>query len=338
MSKAKVLVASLLPGDTQESLKNNFDLTVNSGEAYTYDQLIENAKDKDAIVSVLVNRIDEAFFESCPKIKIVANVAVGYDNIDLAAASRRGVLVCNTPGVLTETTADLAFGLLLATARKIPSSETYLREGNWKRFALDLLLGVDVHHKTLGIIGFGRIGQAVAARARGFSMKVIYSQRNRVSEDIEQDLHATYASMEELLNQSDFVSIHCPLNQETKHLINSAKLEMMKRSAILINTARGAIVDEQALVEALANKTIAGAGLDVFEKEPQVPQALLEMDNVVLIPHIGSATIETRTAMGKLAVDAVHSAFQGKLPFNAVNKECWEAFLNHSKELVRTAP
>lgn len=333
MRKPRVLVCSKLPGNTEELLQEQFDLTVNEGEAYTNDELFENARDKDAVVSVLVNRIDEKFFQSCPDVKIVANVAVGYDNIDIAAARSRGVLVCNTPGVLTETTADLAFALLLACARRIPESEQYLRNGMWKRFALDLLLGVDVHHKTLGIIGLGRIGQAMAARARGFSMKVLYSQRNRVAEEIEQGLHAQYASMDELLESSDFVSIHCPLNAETHHLIGAEQFRKMKHGAILINTARGAIVDEQELAAALGNGIIYGAALDVFEKEPQVTPRLLELENVVALPHIGSSTIETRTAMGRMAVEAVMSAFQGHLPVNTVNKECWDSFLQRAAEV-----
>jgi len=327
MRKPKVLVASRLPGETQKLLAETCELSVNEGEAYTIEQLYANARDKDAIVSVLVNKIDKQFFDNCPAIKVVANVAVGYDNIDMDEAQKRGVLVCNTPGVLTDSTADLAFALMLSAARKTPSAEQYLRDGQWHRFALDLLLGVDVHHKTLGIIGMGRIGQAFAARARGFSMEILYSQRSRVAEEIEEGLQATFVSLEELLERSDFVSVHCPLNDATRHLIDREKLSQMKKSAIIINTARGAVIDEPALAEALANGVIAGAGLDVFENEPRVNSQLLDLKNVVLLPHIGSATIETRTAMGRLAVEAVGSAFQGKMPANTVNKDCWERFL-----------
>ncbi len=326
MKKPKVLVTSVLPGNTQNLLEENFDLTVFSNPNFTRQELLAEAKDKDAIVSTLVARIDEEFMAACPQIKIAANVAVGYDNIDVAAASQRGILVCNTPGVLTDTTADLAFGLLLATARRIPESEQYLRDGKWQSFSMELLLGVDVHHKTIGIIGMGRIGQAVAARARGFSMKVIYSQRNRVEESLEKSLDATLVSMDELLQSSDFISIHCPSTAETKHLIDKAKLEKMKASAILINTARGAIVNETDLLEALQNGTIAAAGLDVFENEPHFNEKLKSLKNVVLLPHIGSASIETRTAMGRLAVEAVISAFNGTLPHNTVNKDTWPQF------------
>lgn len=326
MSRARILVTSNLPGNTQDSLRDQFDLTVNSSEPFTYDELLKAAADKDAIISILTNRIDENFFASCPRIKLVANVAVGYDNIDLAAASKRGIIVSNTPGVLTETTADLAFALILSSARRTNNAEIFLRKGKWKRFALDLLLGVDVHHKTLGLIGFGRIGQAVAARARGFSMKVLYSQRKRASEEIENALKAQHVSLEELLQQSDFVSLHCPLNTGTQHLIGRDQLRMMKENAILINTARGAIVDEAALCEALSSGIIGGAGLDVFEEEPKITEGLLTLQNVVLLPHIGSASIETRTAMGQLAVDAVRNSFLGKMPENLINKDCWESF------------
>jgi glyoxylate reductase len=326
MSKPKVLVTSRLPGGMEDLLRADFDITVNPGDAYTKDELYANARGKDAIISLLVDRIDENFFDTFPEIKVVANVAVGYDNIDVEAARKRGVLVCNTPGVLTESTADLAFALMLATARKIPSSEQFLRQGQWKKFALDLLLGVDVHHKTLGIIGLGRIGQAFANRARGFSMNILYSQPRQAPAEVESPLQAKYVSLEELLAQSDFVSVHCPLNAATKHTLSTAQFKLMKPSAILINTARGAVIDEPALATALEQRVIAAAGLDVFEAEPQLTPKLLELDNVVLLPHIGSATIETRTAMGKLAVDAIINAFKGISPANLVNKESWPQF------------
>lgn len=333
MIRPKILVTSRLPANTQDKLQNNFDLSINTGSPYTPAELLLNARGKDAIVTVLVDRIDEKFFDSNPDIKIVANVAVGYDNIDLKAAQAREVLVCNTPGVLTDSTADLAFALLLATARKLTVSEQYLRQGHWKSFALDLLLGLDIHHKTLGIIGLGRIGQAFAARARGFSMKILYSQPNRASAEIEENLQANYMNLEDLLANSDFISLHCPLNATTKHLIAERQLQLMKRTAILVNTARGAVVDEAALAIALEQGIIAGAGLDVFEHEPAVTAKLLQLDNVVLLPHIGSATIETRTAMASLAVNAVITAFQGSLPENVINKESWKTFLKRSSDL-----
>ncbi len=327
MSKPKVLVTTRLPGHMEKLFGDDFEVQVFEGDELPREQLLEFCKDKDAIVSDLVNRIDEEFLDACPKIKVVANVAVGYDNIDVKAASKRNILACNTPGVLTETTADLAFALLMATARRVPEAERYLRAGKWKSFSLDLLLGVDVHHKTLGIIGFGRIGQAVAARASGFSMRVLYTQNNRASAEIENKFKASYLPMDELLRQSDFVSIHCPLNDKTRGLIGMLQLKQMKPSAFLINTARGAVVNEKDLVQALKMQAIAGAGLDVFSNEPEVPQELLEMENVVLIPHIGSASIETRSAMARLAVEAIIKSFKGEQPHNIINRECWDTFL-----------
>jgi glyoxylate reductase len=332
MTKPKVLVTSPLPGDVQNMLDGDFELSLNRGEPYTAEELSAQSRAKDALVSMLVDRIDENFLETHPEIKLVANVAVGYDNIDLKAARARGVLVCNTPGVLTESTADLAFALILASARKLPEADRYVRSGHWKRFALDLMLGCEVHHKTLGIVGLGRIGQALASRARGFSMEVLYSQRNRACPEIEKRFQASHVSLEKLLEKSDFVSLHCPLKTATRHLIGRQQLALMKKTAILINTARGAIIDEAALAEALAEGKIAGAGLDVFEHEPRVTAKLLKLENVVLLPHIGSATVETRTAMGRMAVGAVITAFRGTLPTNTVNKETWDSFLKRRQE------
>lgn len=333
MKKPSVLVSTVLPGNSQDLLAEDFELKLNEGAAYSPDELIENARGKDAVISVLSNRLDEKFFAACPDIKIVANVAVGFDNIDLEAAGKRGIIVCNTPGVLTESTADLAFALMLACARRLPEAERYLREGQWKSFALDLLLGVDVHHKTLGIIGLGRIGQATARRARGFSMQILYNQRKRAEEKTEAELNARFVELDELLSSSDFVSIHCPLTPETTHLIGAEQLKRMKPGAIMINTARGAVLDEKALQKAVSDRIIYGAALDVYENEPTVLPDLLECENVVLLPHIGSATRETRTAMGRLAVEAVLKAFSGRLPENTINKNSWQQFLKRAEAL-----
>jgi glyoxylate reductase len=333
MNKARILVTSCLPGQMQNLLADDFDLEVKCSRQATAAEFNESALAKDALLTMITDKIDAAFFESHPEIKLVANVAVGYDNIDLKAAQSQGVLVCNTPGVLSESTADLAFALMLACARRLTESERFLRRGLWKCFSLDLLLGCDVHHKTLGIVGLGRIGEAFARRARGFSMNILYSQRRRADAAIEKEIEATYLSLPELLAASDFVSLHCPLHEATRHLIDSDELKLMKKSAILINTARGAIVNEAALADALREGIIAGAGLDVFEDEPRVTPGLLELENVVLLPHTGSATVETRTAMARMAVESVLSAFRGKLPANALNPECWPSFLSRSCEL-----
>lgn len=337
MPKPKVLVTTRLPGQMEKLFGDAFDVQVFDGDELPRQKLLEFCKDKDAIVSDLVNVINEEFFENCPRIKVVANVAVGYDNIDVKEASKRNILACNTPGVLTETTADLAFSLLMAVARRVPESERYLRSGQWKSFSLDLLLGVDVHHKTLGIIGFGRIGQAVAARAAGFSMRILYTQNNRADIELERKYNATYVPLDELLKNSDFVSVHCPLNDKTRGLIGSKQFNSMKNSAFLINTARGAVVNENDLLEALTSRKIAGAGLDVFSKEPNVPSKLLDMENVVLLPHIGSASIETRSAMARMAVEAIVSSFKQEQPPNIINKESWPAFLSKLKATANTS-
>lgn len=336
MPKPKVLVTTRLPGHMEKLFADKFEVQVFEGDELPRAKLLEYCKDKDAIVSDLVNVIDEEFLEHCPNVKVVANVAVGYDNIDIEAATKRNVLACNTPGVLTDTTADLAFALLMATARRLPEAERYLRTGQWKSFALDLLLGVDVHHKTLGIIGFGRIGQAFAARAAGFSMRIVYTQRNRASTEIENKYGARYLPLDELLQQSDFVSIHCPLNENTKGLIGKEQLSLMKETAFLINTARGAVVNEKDLVEVLRARKIAGAGLDVFSNEPHVAEEYLDMENVVLLPHIGSASIETRSEMARLAVQAVIKSFSKEEPHNIINKQCWSAFLSKLSEAALT--
>ncbi|MBX9686635.1 MAG: D-glycerate dehydrogenase [Candidatus Obscuribacterales bacterium] len=328
--KRKILVVCPLPGSSENLLKEDFELSLLEQKKLSRDELIEAAQGQDAIVSILLNKIDEEFFKACPTIKLVANVAVGYDNIDMSAAKKRGILVCNTPHVLTNSTADLAFALMLCSARRLMEAERYLKEGKWQSFALDLLLGSDVHHKTLGIIGMGRIGQALSRRAQGFDMKVVYTNRQRLALDIEKELKVCYLPLNDLLSKADFVSLNCPFNENTRHLMGKEQFQLMKKSAFLINTARGAIVDERALIEALKSGEIKGAGLDVFENEPQVPDELKELPNVVVLPHIGSASIETRTAMGELAVNAVISAFNCELPPNAVNKESWPNFLKRA--------
>jgi len=284
------------------------------------EQLLARALDKQGLVCLLTERVDEAFLRAAPQLRIVANVAVGFDNIDVPACTKRGVAATNTPGVLDETTADFAWALMMAVARRLGEGETLARSGQWKGWDLDQLVGTDVWGKTLGLVGFGRIGRAMARRASGFKMKVLYTDVARVSEDIEKELDAEYRDMDTLLAQSDFVSVHVPLLPETQGLFTSAKFARMKPTAFFINTARGSVVDEAALVHALENKKIAGAALDVYEREPFI-HAGLKRPNVVLAPHLASASLETRTKMACIAAKNVRDFFDGKRPASILNPE-----------------
>jgi lactate dehydrogenase-like 2-hydroxyacid dehydrogenase len=266
-----------------------------------YETLGERVADCEGLLCLLTDRVDAALLDRAPRLRVVSQLAVGYDNIDIDACSSRGIRVGNTPGVLTETTADLAFSLIMATARRIVESDRVVREGRWLTWSPLFMAGVDIHHAVLGIVGMGRIGYEVARRARGFQMTVLYSDE-RPSEAAEHDFGAQRVPLDELLRQSDFVTIHTPLLPETTHLIGARELGLMKQSAILVNTARGPIVDQCALYEALVAREIGGAGLDVFEKEPvATDEPLLKLDNVVVLPHIGSASIATRTRMAVIA-------------------------------------
>jgi glyoxylate reductase len=278
--------------------------------------LLAGVRDADGLLCLLTERVDAALLDAAPKLRGVANYAVGYNNVDLAAAAARGVVVTTTPDVLSETTADLAFALLLATARRLVEGDTLVRRGGWNGWKPDQLLGHEVHGATLGIVGLGRIGAAVARRARGFGMKVLYWNRRRLRRA---PAGARYATLPRLLTGSDFVSIHVPLTPETRHLIGAAELARMKRTAIVVNTSRGPVIDEAALTKALAAGRIAGAGLDVFEREPHVPAALRRLPNVVLAPHVGSATTATRTAMAMLAVRNLTAVLAGREPPNRVD-------------------
>lgn len=284
-------------------------------------ELLKRVSDCEALVCVITERVDEELLVAAPKLRIVATVSVGYDHIDVAACTRRGIAVTNTPGVLDDTTADLAWALLMAVARRIVEGDTWVRSGTWNGWDLDQLVGGDVHLKTLGIIGFGRIGQRMARRALGFDMRVVYASRRRAPSELENELRAEFVPMDRLLAESDFVSLHVPLLPDTRHLINAASFSKMKRTAYLINTTRGPVVDEAALVEALNSAQIAGAGLDVYEHEPKVHRGLLALKNVVLTPHIGSASVETRTKMAVMAGENVAALFAGKRPMNALNPE-----------------
>jgi glyoxylate reductase len=276
----------------------------------------------DGLLCLLTDKINQELLEAAPRLRIAANMAVGYDNIDVAAATRQKVAVTNTPGVLTETTADLAFALILGAMRRLGEAERYLREGRWQFWSATLLLGADVYGKTLGIVGMGAIGKAVARRAQGFAMPILYHNRSR-DEAAEQELGARYVGLEELLREADVVSLHMPYKPETHHLINAERLRTMKPTAFLVNTARGSVVDEAALAEALHAGTIAGAGIDVFEHEPTIHPRLLEAPNALLVPHIGSASVETRSKMATTAAQNILALLSGERPPNLLNPEVW---------------
>ncbi|HLI04985.1 MAG TPA: D-glycerate dehydrogenase [Ktedonobacteraceae bacterium] len=325
--RPKILVTQKVPEAAYPILEAIGDVEANmeEGVIWPYEELLRRGPGHDYIYSLLTDNIDARFLEACaaasPRLKMVANMAVGFNNIDVEAATRLGIAVSNTPGVLSDTTADLAFALLMAVARRIPEAERFLRAGKYTGWGPLLFCGADVHDATLGLIGAGRIGKLVAKRASGFDMKVLYYDVYRMSPEDEQQYHVTYMPMDEVLQQSDFVSIHTPYMPSTHHLIGERELNLMKPSAILVNTARGPIVDEKALVKALQNGTIAGAGLDVFENEPAVEPALLSMENVVLLPHIASASLKTRTLMATMAAENLAAFNNGQTPPNIVNAE-----------------
>lgn len=290
-----------------------------ASERIPRDELLARVVQKEGLICLPTDKIDAELLDAAPELRIVATVSVGYDHVDVEACTKRGIMVTNTPGVLTDTTADLAWGLLMAVARRIVEGDTWTRSGTWNGLAFDTFLGCDVWGKTLGIIGFGRIGREMARRALGFKMRVLYFSQNRACEEIERELRAEFAPFEKILRESDFVSLHVPLLPSTRHLIGAETLSKMKPTAYLINTTRGPVVDEAALVHALEIATIAGAGLDVYEQEPKVHPGLFSRKNVVLAPHIGSATIETRTKMAQVAVDNVVAFFASQKPPNALN-------------------
>jgi lactate dehydrogenase-like 2-hydroxyacid dehydrogenase len=326
MTRSAVLVTRRIFPEAVAFLRERAEVEyVESDDALAPDELIARSRGKQGIVAQLTDRFNAEQLARLEGVRVISDVAVGYDNVDLEAATRHGILITNTPDVLTDTTADLAFALMLATARRLIEGHQYVHSGQWRRWAIDLLAGHDVHHKTLGIVGMGRIGQAVARRGRGFSMRILYSDTRRVPEEIERDLGLEWVDRERLLRESDFVSLHVPLMESTRHLIGAAELAVMKPTAILVNTSRGPVVDEAALAEALAAGRIGGAGLDVFEREPQVHPGLLKLANVVLEPHIGSATIDTRRGMSMLAARNCAEALEGRRPPNLVNVAVWKA-------------
>ncbi len=280
--------------------------------------------DKHGLICQLTDPVDAGLMDAAPDLRVIANVAVGFDNIDVAAATERGIVVTNTPGVLTETTADFAFALLMAAARRVTEAERFLRAGRWRQWEIDMLCGHDIHGHTLGILGFGRIGRSMARRARGFDMRVRYHDAARIEPAEEQSLGVEYVDRETLFRESDFVSVHVPLTPETRHAVGARELGWMPAHAILVNTARGPVVDEEALVAALDDGAIAGAGLDVYELEPAVHEGLLQQDRVVLAPHIASASIKTRTRMCTMAAENALAVLGGTRPANPVNPEVLE--------------
>jgi glyoxylate reductase len=318
--RPRIAVTVRLPAAAADLLHAAADVWVSPHErALTTAELHAAVAGADGVVVSLGNRVDDAFLDaSGPRLRVVANIGVGYDNVDVAACAARGVVVTNTPGVLTDATADLAFALVLMATRRLGEAERLVRDRRPWRFGLDFMLGTGITGKTLGIVGLGQIGAAVARRGRAAGMEIAYTGRRRAAPDLERDLEARFLPLGELLETADVVSVHAPLTPETRHLIGAAELARMKPTAVLVNTSRGAVVDEAALVDALREGAIAAAGLDVYEHEPEVHPGLLELENVVLLPHLGSATTETRTAMALLAARNALAVTCGEPPLTEV--------------------
>ncbi len=311
---ARVLVTRQLPPGGLDPLEGHELVQREGDQPLTHQELVDAAAGVDAIVCLLTDRIDAGVIAAGRNLKAIGNVAVGYDNVDVAAAERAGVAVCNTPGVLDETTADVAFGLILAASRLFGEAERDLRAGRWTAWNINQYLGYDVHGATLGLVGYGRIGRAVGRRAAGFGMRVLHHTRHPTGQP------GHLASLDELLASADVVSLHIPLSEHTRHLIGRRELELMKPSAVLVNTARGPVVDSEALAEALESGTIFAAGLDVYEDEPHVPPKLLAAPRTVLLPHVGSGSLQTRTAMARLAAGGVGAVLAGERPANLVTR------------------
>ena len=320
--KARILITGRLPDEVVLPLENRYVMEINQEDRpMDHRILLQSISDKEGLLPMITDCIDEELLERASNLKMIANFGVGYNNIDIKAASRRGIMVSNTPGVLTDATAEIAFALILSVSRRLVEGDRMTREGRFKFWAPMFFLGHEVTGKTLGIIGMGKIGKAVARRARGFNMRVLYYNRRRIDPTEEKELTAEYADLDSLLTMSDFVSLHVSLNEDTKHMIGMKELALMKSTAYLINTSRGPVVDEKALVTALNDGKIGGAGLDVYENEPALTPGLTELDNVVLLPHIGSGTIETRARMASMAVENLVAGLDGAAPPNIVNPE-----------------
>lgn len=322
MSLPKVFLTRELPPESMVMLREGCELTLNQEDRYlSKEEIIQGVQGVDGLLCLLTDTIDEEILAANPDLKVVANFAVGFNNIDIAAANAHKVPVTNTPGVLTDTTADMAMALLLTAARRVVEGDQFVRSRQWRGWGPLQFLGADVTGATLGMVGLGRIAKAVVKRAKGFDMPVIYWNRTRLQPDQEAALGVTYQPLDQVLQNSDFVSVHVALNEETKHLIGQRELSLMKPTACIVNTARGPVIDEKALVQALKNGTIASAGLDVYENEPLLEDELYDLPNAVIAPHLGSGTIGTRTKMGNMAVQNCLAACKGERPPNLVNPE-----------------
>jgi glyoxylate reductase len=321
----RVYVCRPIFDETVAGLKHHVDVHVNPEDRIlSKAELMANLRDKDGALTLLTDSIDSEVLESAPDLKVVANFAVGFNNVDVESATKLGIAVTNTPGVLTETTADFAWTLLMAAARRVVEGDKFTRSGKFDAWGPKMLLGHDVFGKTLGLVGLGRIGQAVARRARGFDMKVMFYDAEPIPAGLIRELGVERVELDQLIRTSDFISLHVPLLPTTKHLLNDHTFSMMKPNCIVVNTSRGPVIDEKALVRALKQGKIAAAGLDVYEREPEIEPELLEMDNVVIAPHIASASYETRLRMCNMAADNLLAVLRGERPKNLVNPEVWE--------------
>lgn len=318
----KVLVTGILPEAVMSLIKKDHEVEANEEDhPISRENLLKGVEDKDGLLCTISDIIDQELLERAPRLKVISNFGVGFNNIDLEAASKKSIIVTNTPGVLTDATADAAFALILAVARRVVEGDKKTRQGDFRFWAPFHFLGREVHGKTLGIVGMGRIGKAVARRAAGFNMNIIYYDSFSLPVEEAKELKASRVDLDNLFATADFISLHVPLNEETHHLINNKTLSKMKPTAYIINTSRGQVVEEKALFEALSNNRIAGAGLDVYENEPDLTPGLAELSNAVLLPHVGSATLETRTAMAQLAADNLLAGLRGEKPLCCLN---WE--------------
>ena len=315
--KPIVTVTNIFPQVALDKLSSECDLKINR-TSLTKEELKQKVSGSDAVISYLTDRIDQDIIDRGTKLKIIANYGAGFNNIDVTYASERGIWVTNTPNVLHETTADLTWAMILGTARQIVSADRYTREGKFQGWGAKLFLGGDVYEKTLGIIGLGEIGRSVARRAIGFNMRTLYHQRNRLPKEEEKKLNVEYATFEKILRESDFLTLHVPLTEETEYMIGNDEIALMKKTAYLIHTARGKVIDDYALVAALREGRLAGAALDVYEDEPELTEGMRELDNLMILPHIGSASFETRDKMALLVADNILDALEGKTPRSLV--------------------